>query len=300
MSNNGNQIAERQPPSVLADMAARFGMDKRAFEATLSKTIMPNGTSQEQTAAFLVVAKQYDLNPFTKEIFAFPSNGGIQPVVSIDGWLKIINSHPQFDGMEFEDKTEDGALSAVTCRIFRKDRKHPVAVTEYMAECKRPTSTWKQWPARMLRHKAAIQCARYAFGFAGIYDPDEAERIREAQEMGEARIVEPEQAPQYPQEDFDANFESWAQIIRAGQRSAEDLIAMIETKGELTDGMKQSIRSIKQKPAVSAPNAEALPAMMDEAGWREKDLADQVGADDIDSMSAEQRAQAAELLESAE
>jgi hypothetical protein len=24
-----------------------------------------------------------------------------------------------------------------------------------------------------------IQCARVAFGFAGIYDPDEAERIRE-------------------------------------------------------------------------------------------------------------------------
>jgi hypothetical protein len=27
------------------------------------------------------------------------------------------------------------------------------------------------------RHKAMIQCARYAFGFAGIVDPDEAERI---------------------------------------------------------------------------------------------------------------------------
>jgi hypothetical protein len=32
----------------------------------------------------------------------------------------------------------------------------------------------------MLRHKALIQTARYAFGFAGIVDPDEAERIDEA------------------------------------------------------------------------------------------------------------------------
>ncbi|MCO2532685.1 phage recombination protein Bet, partial [Pseudomonas aeruginosa] len=32
---------------------------------------------------------------------------------------------------------------------------------------------------RMLRHKAMIQCARLAFGFAGIYDQDEAERIVE-------------------------------------------------------------------------------------------------------------------------
>ncbi|EIP6782236.1 hypothetical protein LTE40_000211, partial [Escherichia coli] len=30
-----------------------------------------------------------------------------------------------------------------------------------------------------LRHKAMIQCARLAFGFAGIYDKDEAERIVE-------------------------------------------------------------------------------------------------------------------------
>ena len=31
----------------------------------------------------------------------------------------------------------------------------------------------------MLRHKAMIQCARLAFGYAGIYDQDEAERIVE-------------------------------------------------------------------------------------------------------------------------
>ena len=36
----------------------------------------------------------------------------------------------------------------------------------------------------MLRHKAFIQAARMAFGFSGIYDEDEAERI------AEARVVE--------------------------------------------------------------------------------------------------------------
>jgi len=36
----------------------------------------------------------------------------------------------------------------------------------------------------MLRHKAMIQCARLAFGFAGIYDQDEAERIAEVPGAG--------------------------------------------------------------------------------------------------------------------
>jgi phage recombination protein Bet len=163
-------------------MADRFGMDSRAFESTLRATIMPKDCSKEQVAAFLLVAKQHDLNPFTKEIFAFPSRGGIQPIVSVDGWLKLINSHPMFDGMEFYDHfSEEGALVSITCKMFRKDRAHPVEVTEYMSECLRKTETWERWPARMLRHKAAIQAARYAFGFAGIIEQDEYERLQEVE-----------------------------------------------------------------------------------------------------------------------
>jgi hypothetical protein len=124
------------------------------------------------------VAKQYNLNPILKEIYAFPAKGGgIMPIVSIDGWLNIINSHPQFDGMEFHDVIENGELVSVTCRMYRKDRTHPTEVTEYLNECKQGTDPWKKWPARMLRHKATIQAARYAFGFSGIYDEDEAKRM---------------------------------------------------------------------------------------------------------------------------
>jgi hypothetical protein len=62
--------------------------------------------------------------------------------------------------------------------MYRKDRKHPVTVTEYLSECKRTTEPWKM-EHRMLRHKALIQAARYAFGFAGVYDEDEARNIIE-------------------------------------------------------------------------------------------------------------------------
>lgn len=164
-------------PSVVQDMADRFGMDKRAFEATLKATVVPPNTSNEQFAAFLLVAKQYNLNPITKEIYAFPARGGgIQPIVGIDGWCNIINNQGQLNGIEFEDIMHEGKLSAITCKIYRKDREYPTTCTEYMEECKRKTDTWEKWPARMLRHKALIQCARYAFGLSGIVEPDEAER----------------------------------------------------------------------------------------------------------------------------
>ena len=173
-------LATAPRKSVLMDMASRFGMEPQAFEATLRATVMPadKEVSREQFAAFLLVAKEYNLNPLTKEIYAFPGKGGsIQPIVSIDGWMRMINNHPNFDGMEFTDTLEDGKIVSITCNMYRKDRSHPTSVTEYMGECRRDTDTWRKWPARMLRHKAAIQAARYAFGFSGIYDEDEAARI---------------------------------------------------------------------------------------------------------------------------
>lgn len=176
-----NALATRpEGPSVLVTMAERYGMIPDAFERTLRATVVPADCSKEQFAAFLLVAKEYRLNPITREIFAFPTKaGGIQPIVSIDGWLNLANSHPQFDGIEFDDQVSaSGELVAVTARIWRKDRSHPIVVTEYLEECFRPSSdVWRQWPRRMLRHKAAIQASRYAFGFSGFVDPDEAERI---------------------------------------------------------------------------------------------------------------------------
>lgn len=144
---------------------------------TLKKTAFKGAVTDEQMAALLIVANQYKLNPWTSEIYAFPSNGGITPVVGVDGWARIINENPQFDGMDFEQDSE-----SCTCRIYRKDRAHPVSVTEFMEECRRNTQPWKSHPKRMLRHKAMIQAARLAFGFAGIYDEDEAERIKNAKD----------------------------------------------------------------------------------------------------------------------
>ncbi len=160
-------------------LAERFGMGTDGDVVSILKATAFKGPATDaQLVALMVVAQQYGLNPFTKELYAFPDrNNGIVPVVGVDGWSRIINSHPQFDGLDFlQDEI------SCTCIIYRKDRNHPVKVTEYMAECRRDgAGPWKSHPYRMLRHKALIQCARLAFGFVGIYDQDEAERIVEAE-----------------------------------------------------------------------------------------------------------------------
>ncbi len=158
-----------------AKLSTRFGMGDADVLPILKATAFKGQVSDAQMTALMIVADQYGLNPFTKEIYAFPDqNNGIVPVVGVDGWSRIINENPQFDGMEFVQDDE-----SCTCIIFRKDRSHPTKVTEYLSECKRPVKPWQSHPKRMLRHKSMIQCARLAFGYVGIFDQDEAERIAE-------------------------------------------------------------------------------------------------------------------------
>ncbi len=191
-------VIDRPTRSVLVDMATRYNMEPAAFEATVRATCMKPDKqgkipTREEFAAFLLVAKEYNLNPLTKEIYAFPAKGGgIVPIVSIDGWVNLVNSHGACDGFDFDmEHDEQGKLVSCTCRMYRKDRSRPVVVTEYLSECIRDTEPWKM-RHRMIRHKSLIQAARYAFGFSGIYDEDEGVKVAEVGQFTEqARLVPP-------------------------------------------------------------------------------------------------------------
>lgn len=186
-------------------MAEKFSVDADELVKVLKATAFRQSSgnkeiSNEQLLALLIVCDQYNLNPFTKEIYAYPDNfGGIVPVVGVDGWNRIANEHPEFDGVEFVYSNDllqaDGAHSVcpawIECVVYRKDRAHPTPIREYLDECYRGPffdqfgnplrGPWQTHPKRMLRHKAQIQSYRISLGFVGIYDEDEALRILDAQ-----------------------------------------------------------------------------------------------------------------------
>ncbi len=169
-------------------------LDPAQYMNTVLATCFDKEATPEQFAMFLMIAKEHDLNPLTREIYAFQKSGKVMPIVSIDGWLKMINESPEMDGIETLENLDDlGNLVSITCKIYRKDRSKPAVATEYLSECKQDTMPWKKWPSRMLRHKSVIQCARMAFSFAGIYDADEAARMESIEDIsGTAYIVEDE------------------------------------------------------------------------------------------------------------
>lgn len=213
--NNSIALSKTAGNKLFQKFADKYGFQNEQdvmniLKATAFK-VKDGEVSDAQMMALLVVADQYGLNPFIKEIYAFPDKqNGIVPVVSIDGWSRIVNQHDQMDGLEFvyddEKTTLPGGKSCsnwIECVIYRKDRTHPIKIKEFLDEVYREAFSgsgqngpytikgpWQTHTKRMLRHKALIQCARVAFGFVGIYDQDEAERIIEG-EVIQSEVGEP-------------------------------------------------------------------------------------------------------------
>lgn len=157
-------------------LAETYDLDASAFAFTVKAIAMPAGASDAEFVACCLVAREHGLNPLTKEIYFMKTKAGtIQPIVSVDGWIKKCNSHPQFDGMDLEDDRDaNGKLTGMFCSIFRKDRGRPTRIREDLAECKAVGGpVWKTSEYRMMRNRVICQCARIAFGFSGIMDPDE-------------------------------------------------------------------------------------------------------------------------------
>lgn len=200
----------RGRPSLVAKFAAKYNIDADKLLGILKATAFKQGkgkpeVTNEQMAALLIVADQYGLNPFTREIFAFPDKqNGIVPVVSVDGWARIINEHLMMDGLEFrysEEKIKPGDARVPDLKFeghewmeavfYRKDRKYPIVIREYLEEVYRKAfefddgnkkeGAWQSHTKRFHRHKTLIQGGRIAFGFAGLFDEDEAHRIVEGQ-----------------------------------------------------------------------------------------------------------------------
>ncbi len=242
-----------QRPSALTLMAGRLSVDPAKMLATLKGTVFQKA-SEEEMLALVVVANEYGLNPFLKELYAFPAKGGgIVPIVSVDGWNKMLNRHPDFDGIEFEFTDDaDGHPVACTATVFLKNRSHPVKITEYFVECKRNTEPWNNMPRRMLRNRTLCQAARVAFGFSGVYNDDEAATI-----TVESTVVHSEPPPKLvaapaadkaltPQQELEG-------VVLAGGFTFQQLVVFGKETGNITDA-----DSLTQFSEITADEAKRL------------------------------------------
>lgn len=181
--------------SPIIRMAERYGttpeMMTKAIESVCFRPDKEGNTPpNELKLAFYLVCEAHGFNPLAREIFALydAGKGQLMPYVSIDGWLRKANEHPDYDGMEVtidghaDSKYRDGSVfrhpTGATCKIWRKGQSRPVVWQESWDENFRPNNwekgPWYDRPERMMKWKATIQCIRVAFHLSGVMDEQEA------------------------------------------------------------------------------------------------------------------------------
>jgi phage recombination protein Bet len=140
----------------------------------LRNTVAP-GLTEPEFLLFAEMCRATGLNPATKEIWAIKAGGRLQLMTGINGFLKIANSHPAFDGMEVSHEWDGKQLVSCTVKVHRKDRKFPAIATAYMAEYCKPSPIWKQMPSVMLAKCAKSLAIREAFiqELGGLYTAEE-------------------------------------------------------------------------------------------------------------------------------
>lgn len=111
-----------------------------------------------------------------------------------------------------------------------------------VADWRTSNDNWKKSPDDMLVYRGTRQWARrYApEALLGVYTPDEMEA-----EVVEARVIPADSVPTrqpYPDADFDHNLPKWRAAIESGKRTADEIIAMVESKGDLTAAQRAQIK----------------------------------------------------------
>lgn len=107
---------------------------------------------------------------------------------------------------------------------------------------------WTQYPKRMLAMRARGFAARDEFAdvLKGLSVAEEQMDIveKDVSPVHSAPIEETGELAFYPAEKFDENFPKWEQAIASNRKSANDVIAMIESKGALTKDQKNQILAV--------------------------------------------------------
>jgi hypothetical protein len=307
--NKGAALAgARQIKTVSVRIGERFGVAPAMVIETVRQLVFrPKPTdviTDADICAYLIVVDEYGFNPFLRECYAFKDKwGNIQPVVGVDGWIRLGNEAMGnvdvcdadgcpiirdgeavrkrvrlLEGVEFEWEWEGGKVGKVpvscTAIVHRRDRTRPTVVTEYFDECVQPTEPWKKWPKRMLRHKALIQGYRVAFGFTRIIDEDEMERVLSLQgETFDAQISLPQHASA---DDVRRQLTGSVEVNpEAVAAKTEPARAAMDRQGAGSPGEMPDRRPFQRQPEPDPEPAEdweeAASREMDEAGPEESD-----------------------------
>lgn len=228
--------------------------DEPEMVRTLRDTVA-KGASDAQFRMFVEICKMTGLNPLLREIWFVP---GVGILAARDGYLRVANEHPQFDGMETRVERDDQMLPVkAVCTVWRKDRTHPTIAEAYYNEYKKPSAVWQTYKSAMIAKVAEVLALKRSFSINGVVTEEEigdqspargnwTDGASTAKQLGEAKVaaLRGGSTRQEVEQIHDAEF-----VIPAEPPAPtleEELVASVENAGWIAR-MMPAFEAIKQK-----------------------------------------------------
>ena len=178
-----------------APIAAKQEVSVQALVGVVVDRMSASKGGQAPTAKELIeygaLCKQAGLNPTTSEVAPLVQAGRVSLIISVDGWIKVARSYPEFAGYKLipaEDMVKVGIHEVpkyITSQIFIKGFEFPLEWRTYYNEVAKPKSpVWQQQPNHMMQVRALANGIKRSFGLTAFL-PEEAESIREAEVVQE-------------------------------------------------------------------------------------------------------------------
>lgn len=217
----------------------------QAAEMLSSSQMVPRcyqGKPQDTLVA-MMMGSELGLNPIQSLQNIAVING--KPSIYGDALLALVQNHKAFGGHE---ESFDESTMTATCTVWRKGdkQKHAVTFSKRDAELAAlwgKQGPWKQYPKRMLMWRARGYALRdkFADALGGLITAEEAQDMP-AETTDAPREQPVKELPPYPSAQFAENLPKWRKAIESGKRTADEIMAMVQTKGTLTEDQKADIR----------------------------------------------------------
>lgn len=273
----------KQPSSALVTM------DQAEAVRTALKTSLYPGASDGSVELVLSYCRAAGLDPMQKPVHIVPmwdqSAGRMRDVVMPGIGLYRTNaartgefagmSEPEFGPLVTERVGKVEITFPEWCRVTVSRRLPSGHVAQFTAvefwienyaikggkeKDQSPNAMWSKRPRGQLAKCAQAQALRMAFpeatGSAPTAEEMEGKAIIEGEATHVATPTPPAELPLYPKADFDANLPKWWGLIAGGKKSADELIAMLQTKARFTDEQLKEIRNPPREESESDAGAE--------------------------------------------